>query len=602
MGKPTLPEDFNLTQYLADLARRVDAAPHGGRGALIGEATALLGWTEQRVYTQLKRRVAWSSGRKSRADKGSTSQPIEPVKVVAAMQKQSVRKNGKSVLHLPTALSIAATNGAQINVSRPQFGRLMRDRRLNIRQQKLDSAAQSMRSLHPNHLHEVDPSLCLLYYLRGKQALIRDDQWYKNKPEGDANILLKVWRYVLYDHASAVIIPWYVEARGESADNMFQFLMHAWGRNSARPFHGAPKMLLWDKGSANTSHPIKNVLRALDVRDITHAAGAPRVKGGVENANNLVETQFESRLKFEPVSNVEELNAAAFAWANAYNANQIPHQDTRLNRPGLPAPVSRYDLWQTIAASELRILPDAEKCKLFLEGRRQTRKVNQKLEITYRHPLAEQTQTYDLTGLDGICVGDTVEVSPLVYGNTEVIVRTERFDGAAVEYRVQPVVYDTQYGFRVDAPVWGEEFRAKPDSEIEKQGKQLDRLAYPDRSLEEIAKAQDKNEAPFEGALITHSHLANIVVPPALAARRGNEIGMPDRARVEERRLAGTAALIYAVRLFGRKLDANERSAFDAWLSTCADGATETQIESWIATTREAPVADSAPEGLRLVK
>ena len=46
--------------------------------------------------------------------------------------------------------------------------------------------------------------------------------------------------------------------------------------------------------------------------------------GGVEGANNLVETQFESRLRFDPVHSVDQLNAAASAWAEAFNANAIP--------------------------------------------------------------------------------------------------------------------------------------------------------------------------------------------------------------------------------------------------------------------------------------
>jgi hypothetical protein len=37
---------------------------------------------------------------------------------------------------------------------------------------------------------------------------------------------------------------------------------------------------------------------------------------------------------FEPVTDIRESNECAFAWANAYNANLIPGQDTRLRRDG----------------------------------------------------------------------------------------------------------------------------------------------------------------------------------------------------------------------------------------------------------------------------
>ncbi len=592
-------EELNVAQYLAELATRLDAAPHGGRGTLIGEAVQLLGWTEQRVYAQLKRRVAWSSGRKPRADKGATVQPVATMQTVATMQKQSVRKNGKIVLRLPTALSIAATNGAEIAVSRGRFGQLLRDRKMDIGRQCQDRPVQPMRSLHPNWLHQVDPSLCLLYYLKGEQKLIRDDQLYKNKLPELGQLNAKVWRYVLYDHASGLIIPWYVEARGESVDNLFQFLMHAWSRQSGRAFHGVPKHLLWDKGSANTSHPVRNLLSALDVRDIAHAAGHARVKGGVEGANNIVETKFESRLKFEPVNSVEELNAAAFAWANAFNANLIPHEDTRLHRKGLAEPLARADLWATIRAEELRILPDASKCKLFLEGRRVTRKVSKSLEISYAHPLGDGARVYDLAGLDGIVAGDTVEVSPLVYGECEAMVYAQRYDGAPLEYRVRPIVYDNTYGFRVDAPVFGQDFRTQPDSEIERQGKALDKLAYPGRTLDEIDKAKDKNTAPFDGRMQAHSHLLNVAVPPSLAGRRGTELTIPDRANPEEPRLARTAALILAHRL-GEALTDAERAAFDAHLQALPDGITETELKTWLAQ-RAAP-AEPAATMLRVVK
>ena len=580
------PADLNVLDYLRDLAARLDAAPHGERGGLIGQATQLLGWSPARVYAQLKRRIAWSSGRQSRADKGATKQPLETLKNVASMQKQSVRKNGKVVLRLPTALSIAAQNGMPVEVSRGRFGRLLRDRKMDIARQKLDRPVQRMASLHPNYLHQVDPSLCLLYYLKGNQKIIRDDQWYKNKPEAGARID-KVWRYVLHDHASSHIIPWYVEARGESVDSLFQFLMCTWGRQPGRAFHGVPKILLWDKGSANISHPIKNMLAALEVRNIPHAAGHARVKGGVENANDIVETKFESRLKFEPVSSIEELNRAAAAWANAFNANLIPYQDTRLRREGLQEPIARADLWTTIRHEELRILPDPEKCKLFLEGRRVTRKVNPALEISYAHPLGDGPKRYDLADLDGIVAGDTVEVSPLVYGECEAMVYAQRYDGAPLEYHVRPIVYDATYGFRADAPVFGIDYRVQPDSEIERQGKQLDRLAYPNRTLDDIEKAKDKNEAPFEGRLQAHSHLLNIAPPPTLATRRGSEITMPDRANPEQPRMTHTAALIHLVRVLGRRLTDPERLEVDALLAAHPEGVNDEELTAWINVNRQ---------------
>jgi transposase InsO family protein len=95
-------------------------------------------------------------------------------------------------------------------------------------------------------------------------------------------VKFKVFRYVLWDGASGSIQPWYTEAAGESQASLFNFLMHAWSKQDGRLFHGVPKVLIWDKGSANQSHAIRNLLKSLEVEAITHEAGNSRAKGGVE--------------------------------------------------------------------------------------------------------------------------------------------------------------------------------------------------------------------------------------------------------------------------------------------------------------------------------
>ncbi|MEQ0902917.1 integrase, partial [Pseudomonas aeruginosa] len=116
--------------------------------------------------------------------------------------------------------------------------------------------------------------------------------------------------------------------------------------------------------------------------------------GGVEVGNNIVETQFESRLRFQPVNDIAELNASAQAWAEAYNANLIPHQDSRLHRKGLDAPVARYDLWQLIRAEQLRLLPPVEVCRALMTSSEVERKVNPDLTIQFKHPSADASAFY----------------------------------------------------------------------------------------------------------------------------------------------------------------------------------------------------------------
>jgi hypothetical protein len=569
-------EESGVREYLKSLAVRLDAAGHGNCGELLASAQTFLGWSRSRLYRQLKQQAGWVSGRSTRSDKGRTRQNEQSLEMLAALKKEAIRKNGKETLHTPTAASLVQVNGSEISVSPSRLNRLLKDRKLDTASQTRASAHTTMRAEHPNHVHQVDPSLCLIFYMpNGEQRIMRDDEFYKNKLENVAKIKLKVWRYVLWDGASSAIIPWYVEAAGETQHNLFQFLMFAWGQQPGRPFHGVPRMMVWDKGSANGAHAIKNLLKALQVEEYSHAKGNARAKGGVEGANNLVETHFECRLRFQPVSNVEELNAAACAWANAYNADLIPNFDARLHRVGLPRPMARYDLWLKITQEQLRVLPSLEVCQALMEGKCIERKVGPNLKVSFRHPQAPRTLEYDVAHLPGVCVGDMVEVSPLVYGDWPIVIRVARYDGAPLEYTVTPETQYDDFGQPMSAATWGEEFKSRPDTAAETQGKKLDRLAYPNRELEEITKARDKNETPFEGKLDALDHL-NKIDMPAYLARRGSEITVPQRVQIEIKPLNLNQAAMRLRTLLGRPVTAEDRQNITAWYP---DGVMEEQLQ-----------------------
>jgi len=518
-------------EHLADIARRLEAAPQREKGAIVDAARSLYGWSVSKLYAQL-RTVGWSSGRKTRADKGSTCVPVQNLEMLATMQKESVRANGKQIMFTPTGASVMAVNDFSLPVSNRQLNRLMRDRKLAVSIQAQADAPVRLRSLHPNHVHQVDPSLCVLYYIKGKQAIMEADKFYKNKLDNYAKIKLKVWRYVLYDHASGLLVVKYFEARGENPSILFEFLMWAWGRQPGREFHGVPRLLVWDKGSANTATTIKSLLKALEVEPIEHAAGQARVKGGVEVGNNIVECKFESRLKFQPVSSVEELNAACLAWQNAFNADLIPRDNNALRRRRME-PQPRYALWRRIQASQLRILPDIEVCRPLLEGKEIERKVGRDLRITFRHPAAERTCSYKVAGLDGICAGDLVAVRPLLFGDCAIHLRVRKYDGGDLFFRLDAEAAPDEFGFPTDAPVWAESFKALPQTDADRAAKRMDALAYPDQDAD---KARQKQAAPFGGTLDAHSHLADIALPTGLP-RRGSEISVPDRIQVEARPL-----------------------------------------------------------------
>jgi hypothetical protein len=474
------------------LAKQLDAASFGERHSIVELACAALSLSRQTVYRELAK-VGWTSGRKPRVDKGTTGMPLDTMNFLSNLQRTSTRANGKVTMSVPTAMGIAIANGHK-PLSKSRNAAVLRERGLDVRTLSRASSHVSMRSLHPNHVHQVDASLCLVYYLHGVQRVIRDDELYKNKLASLARVKFKCYRWVLTDHCSSVIVPWYTEAAGEDQFSLAEFLLYAWSEQEGRPFHGVPEIVIWDKGAAQQAHAVKAMMRSLEVQDIAHATGNSRAKGQVESAQNVVETQFECRLRLEPVESVAELNAAAAAWANAYNWAQIEGQDTRVHRG--PVHKARYAMWHEIRESELRYLPDADLCRALLAGREESRKVMGNLQITFRHPAAETSLRYDVRHLEGVSVGDQVNVQPMLYGDCAVLVSISSFDGSRREWKLEPIRDYDAHGFRESAPVFGESFKANPQTPSEAIGRALDRQAYGDKPLEKSTRTSARTWLP----------------------------------------------------------------------------------------------------------
>ncbi len=452
------PITLHIQDALRALARELDDAPFGKRGALVSEYARHYGLSVQSVYRRLKS-IGWRGGRKRRTDKGTTSQDETALNKLAATLRLGIRKNGKATMQTPNARSMLAANGHEFKVGNAQLNRLLRQQCKSTAMQKQPPPHQDLASLHPNHVHQVDPSLCLIYYLKdGSQHIMDEDTFYKNKPDNLSPIeRLRVWRYVLVDHYSNTIIVRYYQARGETQANLYDFLLYAWKQCDGRLFHGVPTMLYWDKGAANTSQAIQNALNALDVKHDTHKAGNPRGKGAVEEANNRVEKLFESRLRYEPVSNVDELNTAVEYWYNAYNADALPEYDARLNRQGMTEPKARYALWQVIRQEQLRLLPDEAVCRQLLSADSQERQVRANGTISFKHPTSRQSCRYDVSHIEHVYPGAIVKVAPLIYGNHPVRIICEDYKGESHEYLIEPVAINTFDGMPVAGPVFGQE-------------------------------------------------------------------------------------------------------------------------------------------------
>lgn len=473
-------EDFVLQMQAAKTAKE--------RSSIIAEMCRLFGFCKVSAYRAL-RRNGWESDRKKRSDAGASSINEKDLSTVAALLQNSVRKNGKKTMSVENARSIMLQNGFDVPISTRQLSELLKTRTLSTESTSKPSPHQRMRTEYPNQVHFADPSVALMYFApNGKQKFLRDDEVYKNKPFLEGRENLKCWRYVLTDHYSGTICVHYYAAAGENSANMYDFLLYAWGKKKdpLYNFHGLPELLIWDCGSANISKPVTNALKALRVETKPHLPGNPRAKGQVENANNIVECQFESLLHLEEVNSMEELNDAAERWCAAFNANQLEHRDTRISRAGRKIG-SRTMIWNWIKEEQLRELPDEEICRQIFTTGIQPRTVGGDLAISFVHPKNKAATRYSLSALPDIMVGMTVNVQPILVSEEALaLVSYQDRTGEIVSFEVKPIEYD-RVGFDIAAPVFGQEYKSQPDTLIEKNTK----------ALAEIAASDDKTEVPF---------------------------------------------------------------------------------------------------------
>jgi hypothetical protein len=462
----------NQTLFAPYADRMGQAATASERKAVVGEMCRMFAFSTAKAYKVLAE-CGWESGRQKRRDAGTTSVDPQTLATIAAMTRHGFRKNGKETMPVNVAASVTAINGKETGVSNSRLRQLLRESELAAKSLKKESPHSRLRSLYPNHVHFVDPSLSLLYFTPNKQNLLRDDEVYKNKPFLEGRENLKCWRYVLTDHYSSSICVRYYESPGEKPENLYDFLLYAWGQkeNPAYMFHGLPEMLCWDRGSANTSRPVTNALKALRVKTEAHAVGNPRAKGQVESANNIVETHFECLLKLEEVHSLAELNDAAERWCAAYNANEIPALDTRLRRTGRLIGI-RTMLWQRITGNQLRELPDTETCRQIFTTGMQTRKVAGDLTIRVVHPKTKCALVYSLADLPGIVSGMEVAVQPVLVDTEPLIIVRYKSGNEELNFEAKPVELDAA-GFDVNAAVIGEEYKAQKDTRREKNVKTL---------------------------------------------------------------------------------------------------------------------------------
>ena len=511
--------DLAVQDYLRDVSLKLTNAGFGEKGAIVETACKDLTISKAQLYRDLES-VGFKTERKQRSDKGKSIVSVEVAEQIGGMVHVATRANGKKTLPVTTALNILVANNKAPNVSAATVARVMKNNLCHPKQLSTPSAHTQQKSLHPNHCWQVDASICVLFYLpRGGMQVMDEKKFYKNKPANVKKIESdRVIRYVITDHFSGSVYVEYVYG-SESAENLTEiFLNCVQKRSMQEPLHGVPFILYTDKGCANTSGLFRNLLERLDVTFIAHATGNSQAKGQVENAQNLVETQFEGRLRFLKIDNLEHLNQTAEQWRMMWNETQIHSRTKR----------SRNAVWQTIAPNQLRIAPSLELCQELLSTSPVERTVDAKLQVSYAIK-GYGSNDYDVRHIEGIYPKAKLKVVVNPYRAPSIDVLTIDEHGNEVIYTCDPVQID-MFGFRPDAAIIGEEIKAVQQSPIDENRKRIIKKAYNADTLEQADKAIAKKHTAYEGHLNIMADVQKTEVPTYIP-RAGEQMTTPQQRR-----------------------------------------------------------------------
>ncbi len=323
------------------------------------------------------------------------------------------------------------------------------------------------------------------------------------------------------DHYSGSIYVEYVYG-SESSENLIEiFLNGIQKRSDQEPMHGVPNILYTDKGCANTSGLFRNLLERLNVTFMAHATGNSQAKGQVENAQNIVETQFEGRLRFMQINNIQELNAQATAWRMYWNETKIHSRTKR----------SRNAVWQTIKPEQLRIAPPMELCRELISTVPVEKTV--KANLTVSHAIQGYgSQDYDVRHVDGVYPKAKLQIVVNPYRAPCIDVITKDQYGNEVIFTCEPMQVDW-VGFGNDAAIIGEEIKAMPQSKIDENRKRILKKAYDADTLEQVDKAIAKKKPAYEGQLNAMADVTAVEVPTYI-----NRAGEQMQTEISRRQVA----------------------------------------------------------------
>ena len=278
-------------EVVRDLAGRLDGVPAAARAAIKREFLATYGCSPSTLSRALHEIGVRSH---TRADAGTRRKEVteEILQRIAAIQRASLSLRKGVVMPAEDAINIAEDSGwiDKGALSPSYFNRWLRDQDASRRDQIKPEPHIELRSLGPNHVHQVDFSLAVNWKVfQGKPQY--EHLIYKNKLPGAG--VPRLYRLIVVDHATGCFFPHYTESTGETVQALLEGLYRSWAPKQLRgesierlyPFRGVPRILMADRGSANQAGVTATLMERLGVQ-LNICEGA-RSKGAVE-VNQIV--------------------------------------------------------------------------------------------------------------------------------------------------------------------------------------------------------------------------------------------------------------------------------------------------------------------------
>ena len=494
-------------------------AGHGQKGEIAAKHAYLLGCDVKTLYRQIGE-AGFSAARKRRSDSGQLSLSREEVMKVMALKTAAQRANGKDNLAVGNAAGLVRSNGLAalgkqdkgtgevVAVSDATVCRAIRAYKLDLKTLRTPTPHRGAKSLHPNHVWQIDASVCVLFYLdTGGLGVMEHDEFYKNKPENfQKKAKAMVIRYVCTDHYTGTVhFRYYLGA--ESGEMLCTFFIDCIQskQHDKDPFHGVPFIIVVDPGSANKGAMFQTLCRQLGVKVLVHRPKNPRAKGSVEKHNDIIERGFEGTLIGIVVHSLEQLNAEADIWRRHFNG---AHKHRRHGH-------TRYGFWQTIRQEQLRLAPAPEICRSMLTDRTLPRKVRGDMTVLF------DNRTFTVAHLEHLRIGQPVTVGSNPYRPDAILLIEQDAHRRDVHYVCPEVVFDVA-GFRDDAPTWGEDFKAFADTPAVKDMKAIEQMTYGVEGKLAVDAARKARKPAFGGIDISSHREA--ATPASYMPRPGTEM------------------------------------------------------------------------------